>query len=653
MKFFTPIVFGSALALFAAGCIRQSVVAPGVIAPTALLARVVTISAVPDPADAPYEDCLTHLKLEAVNAAGGFEPGDSLIVVAWGFRDRVLSGGAVLRPGDSILIEPVAFETVEQTHRHTMRVDDTGDFESPLYWAEKIGFVDSETQRRVQLSLGETRSVRDLLTVQRSGVERILQVLEAYGGKPTGLFYGEFAFIDYEYIYADEYLKPAGERIDDFGVSPLEAILGFKRLLDSHGVELVVIFPPRAAAIFPDYASGLSWNFAVKGRVDLNFVNFVGQLRSNGVDVVDVVPDFIADRYEQGPEGVDYPVYLRRNPHWSSGGAKRAARLVAQAVKRQDWFKRYESGEDHDEFQFQPRVEVATLRNPYAAMENGDERFSVLLHRVEPELGFESYTDATNFKAPIQLIGDSFSWFEADRQASFYDHLVAQIGLPVGMTALGAGATTTALDQWLRRGDLAATRVVVWEIVASNLAYPDRWRRTALLEEPVLDLVQTFDSSRSSIGLLTAIRDNNSVASNGFRSSPLMSLMVRGKSGAAPPLEQRSNWKDVSLGPAARFRCRVKNLPMKFEGQGSVAYEIFIDGMSVARRVVEGPQVVLWSDWEVDLSAFAGHGVDFSLQIEIKFNGPHRPPAGWGDPEILDAQILTDGAKTVRADDPS
>ena len=129
--------------------------------------------------------------------------------------------------------------------------------------------------------------------------------------------------------------------------------------------------------------------------------------------------------------------------------------------------------------------------------------------------------------------------------------------------------------------------------------------------------------------------------------------MVPEQSGADSPLLHESNWRDVKLGRVARFRCRVRNQPYNFEGKGSVTYRVLIDGVVVARRVVTRPSIVLWSDWEVDLSAFAHRVVEFSIQTEIMFDGPYRPPAGWGDPEILDAQILTDRAQTGVDDDPT
>lgn len=589
MKSFPPIVFGAAVALFAAGCAGPGAIVPALSESSTgvLLARVVAISAVPDPADAPYEDCLTHVKLQAVNSAEGFEAGDSLVIVAWGFRDRKLAEAAVLEPGDTIVIEPVTFESVEETHRHTMRVDDTGDFESPLFWAETIGFVDSDTQQRVQGRIGKFKTDLNPYGMGLAARERVLGVMKALGGEPAGLFYGDFGFIYYEYLYADRYSAFQDGGGDTFGVSPIDAILDFKRFLDSRGIELVVIFPPRSAAIFPDFLTGVAWDHEVNGRIDLTFAAFVESLRGEGVEVVDVVPDFIADRYETGPDGVQYPVYLRSEPHWSSGGARRAARLVAEAIKQHEWFDREKRGSDRKPFQFEPQVELGTLKNGYAVLGGRDEQFGVLLHRVVPEPGFESYADPSDLSAPVQLIGDSFAWHEVDRQASFYDHLVAELGLPVGMTAIAGSATTTALDQWIRRGDMEATRVVIWEIVASTLVYPHLWRRLGSSKQPVLDLVRAYKPSLSSGSPLAVVRDDRSIPlglHGRFVSRPRMSLMAQSEAGRGPPPVQRSSWSRVALGPAGRFRCKIKDQPMNFNLSGSVAYQVLIDGAVIAQR---------------------------------------------------------------------
>ncbi|MCX5684001.1 MAG: hypothetical protein NT049_09985, partial [Planctomycetota bacterium] len=117
---------------------------------------------------------------------------------------------------------------------------------------------------------------------------------------------------------------------------PLPAILDFKRQLDAAGVELLIVPAPAKAAIYPD---GLSETVKVaKGapvaRLDVAGEAFYAVLRAAGVEVVDLTPVFLVERFSM--EG---PLFCKQDSHWSGNGCVVAAREIAKGIKDRPWLK--------------------------------------------------------------------------------------------------------------------------------------------------------------------------------------------------------------------------------------------------------------------------------------------------------------------------
>ena len=111
----------------------------------------------------------------------------------------------------------------------------------------------------------------------------------------------------------------AGGPLDAF--DPLAVILGFDRELDAHGVELLVVPVPPKAVIYADKVGVDDPLVPVPvPRLDPHHRAFYAQLRSQGVDVLDLTERFLDDRFHG--EG---PLYCRQDTHWSGVGCVVAA----------------------------------------------------------------------------------------------------------------------------------------------------------------------------------------------------------------------------------------------------------------------------------------------------------------------------------------
>jgi alginate O-acetyltransferase complex protein AlgJ len=123
---------------------------------------------------------------------------------------------------------------------------------------------------------------------------------------------------------------------------PLPAILDFKAQLDGAGIEFLLVPVPAKAAVYPDRVPGLA-GADPSLRWDAEDAAFYEVLRGQGVEVIDLVPEFRRAR-----QAGDRPVYCRQDTHWAGPAIERTASLLAARLRRRSWFasvpsRRFES----------------------------------------------------------------------------------------------------------------------------------------------------------------------------------------------------------------------------------------------------------------------------------------------------------------------
>ncbi len=490
----------------------------------ALAGTVTGVSRVPDPAEAGYKDCLTHVRFRvdtvysvksdhSVKALDVSKLGETdIIVCMWGFRDGVLEPPAGLRPGNWARLALIPFDQVERQYDSLMRVDDIGDYELPVFWAtgqelfasdpggsgdgeSEAGAEDSAPGRMLPHSavtwaygpaapiefaeltrfFSKGRRAGERPTRLRPTVRRIVEILRSRGGERFNSPDGAFVFYHYKYLYTpDFWIAPAGSQTPP-DRAPLRIITDFHAQLRSLGVELILLFPPRAAAVFPDRATGLDYDYGRDGRVDIYFEKFTGELEHGGIRVLDIHSALMAERYETGADGTAYPVYTPDDEHWSPRGVQITADLIADQIRDMDWYRTAKSSNLLPQFLHEERDEV---------YKPGD--FAPrLYHRIIPDDPSDSILNMYAHDAKVILMGDSFTRMYEERGADLHSHLVAQLSLPVFVIGHhGAEAHTNARRHAANRTHWENVEVVIWEIAVDFLAErrPGTWTPVNLLK---------------------------------------------------------------------------------------------------------------------------------------------------------------------------
>jgi hypothetical protein len=242
---------------------------------------------------------------------------------------------------------------------------------------------------------------------------------------------------------------------------PLPAFLDFHAQLKGAGIRLVFIPVPGKAALYPD---ALDSALPAGGRLDAAHAAFYDLLRKDGIEVIDLVPDFIAMR----KAGAD--THCRLDAHWSPAAMKCAARKAAAAIKAQPWYAGVTPGK--------------TKTTPQALEAEGDivamlKALGKLKGPAAPEkLSVEQVAlDGNPVKdgargSPILLIGDSHTLVYHEplegivtQDAGLPDHLAAELGLApelVANKASGGNAPRITLARPPRWDNLAGAKCVVW-----------------------------------------------------------------------------------------------------------------------------------------------------------------------------------------------
>jgi alginate O-acetyltransferase complex protein AlgJ len=293
-----------------------------------------------------------------------------------------------------------------------------------------------------------------------------------YVGRDGWLFYRP----DVEYVTGPGFLEPARlarrAMTREFEVAPAPdprpAVLQFAGDLESRGIALIVMPTPAKPVVHPERLSARAGSMAQNP----SWATFIEGLRREGVLVFDVAPALV-DAARAGA-----PQYLATDTHWRPEAMEAAAGALAGFIAERTPL---------------PSVPPHAYRTePREARHVGDTAAMLDLPRGQslypPEtvpLRIVLRPDGDPWRpspgADVLVLGDSFSniyslpsmgWGEA---AGLVEHLSLALGRPVDRIVQNDnGAKATRLTLAREAGDrLAATRVVVWQFAARELAFGD------------------------------------------------------------------------------------------------------------------------------------------------------------------------------------
>ncbi|HEX3698378.1 MAG TPA: hypothetical protein VH374_23600 [Polyangia bacterium] len=260
------------------------------------------------------------------------------------------------------------------------------------------------------------------------------------------------------------------------GKNPLPIILEFKKELDAHGVDFLFVPVPNKEEIFPDELEPKQK--ALVGKVVNPYGRkFIESLSEAGVEVVDLLPSFLAARVDHDKPKAE-PLYQRQDTHWTDRGLRLAADIISARVKKYPWY--------HD---------VAAHAHTFSVKETSFTRFGDLHSRLpdalkkkyKPEtlaahqvIGADGALYDDDADSPIVVLGDSFTGvYELTdaEHAGVSAHIAKGVSYPVDLV-MSYGGGPNVRQKLMRRGAAAldSKKLVIWMMTARDLYnYWENW----------------------------------------------------------------------------------------------------------------------------------------------------------------------------------
>ena len=257
---------------------------------------------------------------------------------------------------------------------------------------------------------------------------------------------------------------------------PLPCLMEFKSFLDSNGIALLFCVIPNKSDV---YFEELPVDAPVKSDAVINPYGrkFLFDLQKNGIEVVDLLPDFLAAKRDDAKN--KEALYQKHDTHWTLRGLQLAAKRIAGRIQQYSWYGGLEKG----------RV-FYTLKDTVCSRlgdiverlpENERSAYPADLIAAQQVVNPDgSLYKASNPGAPVMLIGDSFTGvFELIdcKSAGVGSHIAASTGLPVDIiTSWGGGPLVRDKMLRARKKDLSKKRLVIYMMVARDLYnYSQSW----------------------------------------------------------------------------------------------------------------------------------------------------------------------------------
>lgn len=268
------------------------------------------------------------------------------------------------------------------------------------------------------------------------------------------------------------------------GKNPVPAILEFKRTLEAQGVDFLFVPVPPKEELFPEAL--VPEQRALVGKVvHPLYRKFLLELGKSGVEVVDLLPKFLAAR--QADASASEPLYQRQDTHWTDRGLQLAAQLLSERIKQYPWYK-----------QIAPHAQRFTTRSaPFERFGDLHSRLpDALQTKYQPEkLAAFQVLDPTgkpyedDAESPIVMLGDSYTGvyqlMDAEH-AGVSAHVARSISYPLDLV-MSYGGGPNVRTKLMRRGveDLGKKKLVIWLMTARDLYdYWEDWEPLKSGKEP-------------------------------------------------------------------------------------------------------------------------------------------------------------------------
>ncbi|MEZ5324068.1 MAG: hypothetical protein R3F19_03275 [Verrucomicrobiales bacterium] len=438
------------------------------IAPIIVDAVVLSSPDLPSPETAPYRDCLFTVQCQVERSiSGDATEGNTFHATTWAFRNKVMQAGQELTDGALIRFTLVPLDLEGAGLGTTMRIDETDALDRPEFWVQSMAVVKPGAHVHVEPPVYGA-PLEELAPLNLKLVER-----------GEGFTFGQEGFcfgMPTREIYRKDFWKLPDSA--PAGTGSFSVVLDFHQQLAAKGIPLLFVVVPRASTIFADLETGMPYDWQQNGPVNAPVEDWCEALREQGVHVLNLTSQLLAQRYTTAKDGKSYPVYLPNDSHWSPFGAQASAKATADYIRDNGLLKNSASLVEPvaSEKSISHRGDFADLMTSHG-IENLD--VDTVVFPVEPAPANANYQ--------IQLLGDSLTRIFDDNHSSYGDHLQARIGAQWYIIAPNAGVTTSR-KIFSRKNNLDEVDLVIWEVAEEFLAMTNMWRLVPLNTDNTLQL---------------------------------------------------------------------------------------------------------------------------------------------------------------------
>jgi hypothetical protein len=260
--------------------------------------------------------------------------------------------------------------------------------------------------------------------------------------------------------------------------NPFGAFVDTSRQLRAHGIDFLLVIVPTRLDLYPELYLDPSEAGGGSGR-GLATDRFVRELVDAGVEVLDLEPEFQAQRYGKDGDTSDQ-LFLKFNTHWSARGAELAATLVHARLARFPW---YVPGPKREGVDFVVNDEWYQPKIVWGGTPPGSAEERCLVHAVtKPDLRSVS---AELPSSRISVFGGSFVDFHRVGQCDFVSQLFRLTGQTIDLVSVKGGLEDAERRAFAESSASykAKKRIVIWVIPDAALRPSSSWRPFDLFPE--------------------------------------------------------------------------------------------------------------------------------------------------------------------------
>jgi hypothetical protein len=433
----------------------------------------------PRPGHTPYKDHIVWVHLTDITGDAALAGGSALVYMR-SMRDGKLTEVTRLRKGRRAQLSLRGWEDVKTQYGRIRREEPTDDdliLEEPL-WGELGEAPADVTERASATPVAQPEATP---TARQSGTppalppEELRQIRSSFGklaasadglmtvaGRNGWYFHSaelrQMALGQFWGKAALHIQPPRDARLAD----PLAAILAYHEECKRNGIELIVLPIPAKSVIYPEHLLDPTVCKTAEPRIDTAHQAFYDELRESGVDVLDLVPLFLAHRADA--EG---PVYCKQDTHYSPRACVLIAEEIAKQLKDRDWLTAM------DRRDYGTRAETITITGDLCRelKTRRPPKEKLAIRRVGE--GRDLTPIKPDDTSPVLLLSDSHGLvFHAGnemhaRGAGLPDQLAKELGFPVDLLAVMGSAARPARVSLFRRirrdpGYLKRKKVIIW-----------------------------------------------------------------------------------------------------------------------------------------------------------------------------------------------